>query len=322
MSSKARTHHKDKSSTMKPATRKAAPRGRAAEGRVSAMRTASSTPDSLTPREVMQLQRAFGNRAVGKMLTQATQRRTVQQKATTTTGLPDQLKTGVENLSGYSLDDVKVHYNSDKPARLHAHAYTQDTEIHLAPGQERHLPHEAWHVVQQMQGRVQPTVQMKGGVNVNDDKGLEREADVMGAKALSEGRASDSEAQATHRGAGTENAKEPTAQRRVAQRVMIGDIEVKNEGQMPTWEQDNVKYHINLSTDTYHVTKETSPKVHYFYEGYGDEIKDKQPTKAERGGKSKKKVKGAVVVTKTVFSKLPAAVQTFIKANYREILAA
>ncbi|HEY9835791.1 MAG TPA: hypothetical protein V6D27_02770, partial [Vampirovibrionales bacterium] len=32
------------------------------------------------------------------------------------TGLPDNLKAGVENLSGYSLDDVRVYYNSPKPA--------------------------------------------------------------------------------------------------------------------------------------------------------------------------------------------------------------
>lgn len=100
------------------------------------------------------------------------------------TGLPDQLKSGVENLSGYSLDDVKVHYNSDKPAQLNAHAYAQGTDIHLASGQEKHLPHEAWHVVQQKQGRVKPTRQMKGKVNINDDRGLEAEADSMGAKAL------------------------------------------------------------------------------------------------------------------------------------------
>ncbi|MDJ0659886.1 MAG: DUF4157 domain-containing protein [Crocosphaera sp.] len=98
------------------------------------------------------------------------------------TGLPDRLKTGVENLSGYSLDDVRVHYNSPKPAQLQAHAYTQGTEIHVAPGQEQHLPHETWHVVQQMQGRVKPTMQMKR-VQINDDQGLEREADVMGRKA-------------------------------------------------------------------------------------------------------------------------------------------
>lgn len=100
------------------------------------------------------------------------------------TGLPDSLKSGVENLSGYSMDDVKVHYNSNKPAQLNAHAYAQGTDIHVASGQEKHLPHEAWHVVQQKQGRVKPTMQMKGKVNVNDDVGLEREADVMGAKAV------------------------------------------------------------------------------------------------------------------------------------------
>ena len=103
---------------------------------------------------------------------------------TNRTGLPDQLKTGVENLSGLSLDDVKVHYNSGKPAQLNALAYAQGTDIHVAPGQEKHLPHEAWHIVQQKQGRVQPTMQMRVGVPVNDDAGLEKEADVMGAKAV------------------------------------------------------------------------------------------------------------------------------------------
>jgi hypothetical protein len=99
------------------------------------------------------------------------------------TGLPDQLKSGVENLSGISMDDVKVHYNSPQPAQLNAHAYAQGTDIHIATGQEKHLPHEAWHVVQQKQGRVKPTLQMKGKVTINDDAGLEKEADVMGSKA-------------------------------------------------------------------------------------------------------------------------------------------
>lgn len=100
------------------------------------------------------------------------------------TGLPDKLKAGVESLSGYSLDDVQVHYNSAKPAQLQAHAYAQGTDIHVAPGQEEHLPHEAWHVVQQKQGRVRPTTQLKSKVDVNDDAGLEREADVMGRQLL------------------------------------------------------------------------------------------------------------------------------------------
>ncbi|BDD06446.1 eCIS core domain-containing protein [Aureibacter tunicatorum] len=100
------------------------------------------------------------------------------------TGMPDQLKSGIENLSGHSMDDVKVHYNSDKPAQFQAHAFAQGSNIHIAPGQEKHLAHEAWHVVQQKEGRVKPTMQMKGGVNVNDDIGLEKEADAMGARAL------------------------------------------------------------------------------------------------------------------------------------------
>ncbi|MDP4913685.1 MAG: DUF4157 domain-containing protein [Saprospiraceae bacterium] len=99
-------------------------------------------------------------------------------------GLPFQLKSGIEQLSGISMDDVKVHHNSDKPAQLQAHAYAQGADIHLAKGQEKHLPHEAWHVVQQKQGRVKPTTQFKTGVPINDDKGLEKEADAMGARAL------------------------------------------------------------------------------------------------------------------------------------------
>lgn len=97
--------------------------------------------------------------------------------------LPDRLKHGIESLSGVSMEGVRVHYNSFCPAQLDAIAYAQGADIHLAPGEERQLPHEAWHVVQQAQGRVTGTWQTKGGVLVNDDAYLEREADRMGAKA-------------------------------------------------------------------------------------------------------------------------------------------
>ena len=99
-------------------------------------------------------------------------------------GLPDTLKLGMENLSGLSLDDVKVYRNSDKPAQLNAHAYAQGTDIHLGPGQEKHLPHELGHVVQQKKGRVKATKQLKGKFQINDDSGLEKEADLLGARAL------------------------------------------------------------------------------------------------------------------------------------------
>ncbi len=130
----------------------------------------------------MQLQAEDEESLQGKFSEESVQRQTDVQP--NNTGLPDNLKSGIENLSGYSMDDVKVHYNSDKPSQLQAHAYAQGSDIHLASGQEKHLPHEAWHVVQQKQGRVKPTMQMKQGVSVNDDAGLEKEADVMGAKAV------------------------------------------------------------------------------------------------------------------------------------------
>ncbi|MBN9382188.1 MAG: DUF4157 domain-containing protein [Chitinophagaceae bacterium] len=99
------------------------------------------------------------------------------------TGMPDYLKTNMESMSGIDLSDVKVHYNSSQPAQLNALAYAQGSNIHIGPGQEQHLPHEAWHVVQQKQGRVSPTIQLKG-IGVNDDPELESEADRMGDAAM------------------------------------------------------------------------------------------------------------------------------------------
>jgi len=99
------------------------------------------------------------------------------------TGLGENLQAGLEQLSGMDLSGVRVHYNSPKPTQLQALAYTQGKDIHVAPGQEKHLPHEGWHVVQQMQGRVQPTMELAGSA-INDSPALEKEADVMGARAM------------------------------------------------------------------------------------------------------------------------------------------
>lgn len=114
---------------------------------------------------------------------------TVQRQSNSTSqgGLPHELRQGIEALSGMSMEHVQVHYNSSQPAQLNAHAYAQGSEIYLAPGQERHLPHEAWHVVQQAQGRVAPTMQMKEDTPINDDRTLEEEADLMGNRALAHG---------------------------------------------------------------------------------------------------------------------------------------
>jgi len=126
------------------------------------------------------------------------------------TGMPNRLKSGLESLSGFDLSGVRVHYNSSKPAQLNAHAYTQGPNIHVAPGQERHVPHEGWHAVQQMQGRVRATTQLHS-TPINDESHLEREADVMGARAL--------QLRATSR-VGSDLSS-PSAATAVAQRVVL-----------------------------------------------------------------------------------------------------
>ncbi|MGH1335369.1 MAG: eCIS core domain-containing protein [Aureispira sp.] len=92
------------------------------------------------------------------------------------TGIPDRLKAVVEHFSGFSLEDVRVHYNSEKPALVKAHAYAEGLNIYIGPGQEKHLAHEVWHVVQQMKGEVKTTTKVNGK-NINDDASLEKEAE-------------------------------------------------------------------------------------------------------------------------------------------------
>jgi hypothetical protein len=96
--------------------------------------------------------------------------------------LPAELAASMEAMSGVDLSGVRVHRGSSQPASVGALAYSQGNDIHLGPGAEAHLPHEAWHVVQQAQGRVRPTMEA-GGVAINDDPSLEREADELGARA-------------------------------------------------------------------------------------------------------------------------------------------
>ncbi len=99
-------------------------------------------------------------------------------------GQPAPLRSGIQALSGLDMSGVRVHRNSTRPAALQAHAFAQGQDIHLGPGQEHHLPHEAWHVVQQARGQVRPGRQTTDGVAVNDEAALEQDADRMGAKAL------------------------------------------------------------------------------------------------------------------------------------------
>lgn len=82
-----------------------------------------------------------------------------QKEQSNPSGLPDNLKVGAENL----INTAQLYCSSSKPAQLQALTYTQKKDIHVGTGQ--------------------PTMQMKVGVAVNDDKRPEHEADVMGEKA-------------------------------------------------------------------------------------------------------------------------------------------
>lgn len=97
---------------------------------------------------------------------------------TSSKGLPETLQRHLENRSGYDLSDVEVHKNSSEPEKLKAHAFTQGNHIYLGPQKEGYLSHEAWHVVQQKQGKVSANYDFNGQA-IDSSAALEQEADVM-----------------------------------------------------------------------------------------------------------------------------------------------
>jgi len=107
------------------------------------------------------------------------------------TALPEEVQGKMENSMGHDFSNVDIHENSDKATNLGAKAYAQGNEVHFAPGQynpesekgQQLIGHELAHVVQQREGKVEPTKKMGKGMSVNDDPALESQADKMGAKA-------------------------------------------------------------------------------------------------------------------------------------------
>ncbi len=114
---------------------------------------------------ILQMARTIGNQAAWNQLGRSD-----------ATGIPDRMKERFEADSKLSFDDVKVHYNSEKPRQIGALAYTQGSQIYIGPGNDNALPHELGHVIQQKQGRV-TTGERFGSHIINEDETLEREAD-------------------------------------------------------------------------------------------------------------------------------------------------
>ncbi|WP_020588531.1 DUF4157 domain-containing protein [Desulfobacter curvatus] len=105
--------------------------------------------------------------------------------------LPKGLQENIENSFGQDFTTVNIQKNSQAAVDLNARAFAQGETVHFAPGEfssnskkgKNLIGHEFAHVVQQRSGVVKPTV-MRTGLILNDDKELEREADIFGEKAV------------------------------------------------------------------------------------------------------------------------------------------
>ncbi|MDR2572435.1 MAG: hypothetical protein LBD23_19365 [Oscillospiraceae bacterium] len=63
--------------------------------------------------------------------------------------MDDDLKTDIDKTSDLAIDDVKPRYSFEKPIQLNEIAHTRANQVHIAPGQERHIEHDLSHVVEQ-----------------------------------------------------------------------------------------------------------------------------------------------------------------------------
>jgi Domain of unknown function (DUF4157) len=132
--------------------------------------------------------------------------------------MPEAVRGKMETAFGADFSTVRIHEGPQAEA-MGALAYTQGTDVHFAPGQyqpesqrgQELLGHELTHVVQQSQGRVAATTQAKS-LAVNDEQGLEREADEMGRKAA---------AGAVMSGLGARDSRPVTARSGPAQRQVV-----------------------------------------------------------------------------------------------------
>ena len=102
---------------------------------------------------------------------------------------PPLLQRLTEAFGGHDLSNVNIHKDSPKAPEVGAVAFAQGNDVHFAPGKfnpesssgRQLIGHELAHVVQQREGRVQPTGSVNG-LPLNDSKSLESEADDMGRK--------------------------------------------------------------------------------------------------------------------------------------------
>lgn len=103
-------------------------------------------------------------------------------------GISHSENNAVKELSGGKVDlhesGAKVETTSSSDSRLKSvGARSMAVQGQAIVGDSRDRGHEIWHLAQQEMGQVQPTTEING-TPVNDDKGLENDADVKGAKIM------------------------------------------------------------------------------------------------------------------------------------------
>ena len=114
-----------------------------------------------------------------------------QRKSGGANKMPEGVQAKMEAAFNADFSDVNIHVGS-QASDVGALAYAQGNDIHFAQGKfdphsnsgQELLGHELAHVVQQREGRVQPTT-VANGLPINDDPKLEQEADDLGRKAAS-----------------------------------------------------------------------------------------------------------------------------------------
>ncbi len=136
--------------------------------------------------------------------------------------LPGDVESKMAWAFGTDLSHVRIHEGS-AASEMGALAFTQGADIHFAPGQyqphsqrgQELLGHELTHVIQQSRGQVHASAQA-AGVAINDNDGLEQEADAIGAKVARGERVADE----LGSGGSAPVARVPVPQQRVAQRMI------------------------------------------------------------------------------------------------------
>ena len=104
--------------------------------------------------------------------------------------MPEDVKGKMEGAMGADFSSVKIETNSKQAQEMGALAFAQGESVHFAPGQfdpsskkgQELIGHELAHIQQQREGKVTANAQV-GGAAINNDKGLEAEADRIGKAA-------------------------------------------------------------------------------------------------------------------------------------------